>query len=243
MDLNSIMRKFGMMKNHLSLLTPLILLVFLCGCASMPAPPSTPLAPNAAIITLTSSVALSVKAGDKGLSGRGYLVIGSPDRFRLVILSPFGTTLAEMVLIGDQLLYIDSTRNVAYRGAASELPDIPVLQGWRLLSWSTEPVFPETAGQQQLVRRRPGGEWEFVYFDRQGLVTNKSVDGDLVRYEDYKSVGGVPVPASIEINDRTGVTVRISFDEPEINAALDKDAFSPSLEGIKILPLTQFPAS
>jgi hypothetical protein len=231
------------MINRRCFLTFLLITIILNGCAAAPIPVTTPMMPGAVIETLTSSVALSVKAGDNGLSGRGYLVMSSPDRFRLVILSPFGTTLAEMFLLGDQLLYIDSPRNLAYQGGVSELPDIPALQGWRLLRWTAEPVFPETAGQRQLVRKRAGGEWEFVHFDRQGLVTNKSVDGDIVRYENYQSVSGVPVPAAIEITDRAGVTLRITFDEPEVNAVLDKDSFVPSLEGVKVLPLSQFPAS
>jgi len=221
----------------------ILLLILLAGCAARQLPPSEPLNPAAIITTLTSSVALSVKAGDKGLSGRGYLIMRAPDQFRLVILSPFGTTLAEMFLAGDELLYLASSQNLAYRGSLRDLPDAPALQGWRLLRWTTERVLPETPGQLRFSRQRAGGEEETVFFDRQGLVLKKRMDGDEVRYEGYQSITGVPVPTAIEIIDRTGITVRITLDEPEVNEPLDEKAFIPTLDGVTVLPLSQFPTS
>jgi len=221
----------------------ILLLVLIAGCAARQLPLPEPLNPAATISTLASSVALSIKAGDKGLSGRGYLIMRSPDQFRLVILSPFGTTLAEMFLSGDELLYLASTQNLAYRGSLGDLPDAPALQGWRLLRWTTERVSPQAPGQMQLTRMRVDGEEETVSFDRQGLVTKKQLNGDEVRYEGYHSVAGVPVPTAIEIIDRAGITVRITLDEPEVNEPLDEKAFIPSLDGVKVLPLNQFPTS
>ncbi|GAM08856.1 outer membrane lipoprotein LolB [Geobacter sp. OR-1] len=199
--------------------------------------------PAATIDTLTSSVTISVKAGEKGLSGRGYMIMRSPDQFRLVILSPFGTTVAEMFMSGDHLLYVASSQNLAYQGVLSELPDAPALQGWRLLRWTTERVVPEKAGQEHMSRRRADGERETVDFDAQGLVLKKRVDGDEVRYEGYQSVNGVPVPTTIEITDRIGIAVRITLDEPEVNMPLDEKAFVPALDGVTVLPLSQFPTS
>lgn len=221
----------------------ILLLGSLSGCATRQLPPAEPLDPAAAISTLASSVALSINAGDKGLSGRGYLIMRAPDQFRLVILSPFGTTLAEMFLSGDELLYLASTQNLAYRGSLSDLPDAPALQGWRLLRWTTERVIPETPGQLQFSRIRTGGEEETVDFDQRGLVLKKRLNGDEVHYEGYQSVGGVPVPTTIEIIDRAGVRVRITLDEPEVNSPLDENSFIPVLDGVTVLPLSQFPTS
>ena len=221
----------------------ILLLVLLTGCASQPVKPTVPLNPAATIETLTSSVALSVKAGDKGISGRGFLIMRAPDQFRLMILSPFGTTVAEMFLNGEQLLYIDSSKNLAYQGPMSELPNAPALQGWRLLRWTTERVVPETPGQEQLLRLRADGEWENIEFDANGLMLKKRSDGDEVLYEGYQSVEGVPVPTAIQITDRFGIRVRIIMDEPEVNSPLDEKAFVPALDGVKVLPLSQFPVS
>lgn len=221
----------------------ILLLGLLSGCATRQLPPSEPLNPLAVIDTLTSSVALSVTAGDKGLSGRGYLVMRSPDQFRLVILSPFGTTLAEIFLAGDELLYLASTQNLAYRGGLGDLPDAPALQGWRLLRWTTERVSPQVPGQLRLSRVRADGEEETVHFDRQGLVLKKRSNGDEVRYDGYRSIAGVPVPTTIEITDRAGIRVRIVLDEPEVNTPLDENAFIPVLDGVTVLPLRQFPTS
>lgn len=220
-----------------------LITAMLGGCATAPVVVTPPIDPTATIDTMTSAVALSVKAGEKGLSGRGYLILRYPDQFRLVIVSPFGATMAEMFLAGDELLYLDSSRKLAYHGLLSDLPDAPVLQGWRLLRWTTERVSPETAGQERLSRMRLNGERETIEFDRQGLVLKKSMDGDEVRYEGYQSVTGVAVPTIIEIMDRIGITVRITLDEPEVNAPLDENAFLPALEGITILPLSQLPTS
>ncbi len=224
------------------LLMFMLLLGLMGGCATKPLPPQEPFNPQATIDTLASSVALSVTAGDKGLSGRGYLIMRAPDQFRLVILSPFGTTLAEMFLSGDELLYLASTQNLAYKGSISDLPDAPALQGWRLLRWTTERVSPETPGQMRLTRIRAGGE-ETVDFDRQGLVLKKRLDGDEVRYDGYRSVAGTPVPTTIEITDRLGIRVRITLDEPEVNEPLDENSFIPALDGVTVLPLRQFPTS
>jgi hypothetical protein len=221
----------------------ILLPLLLIGCAARPVAVTVPLNPAATIDTLTSSVALSIKAGEKGLSGRGYMIMRSPDQFRLVILSPFGTTMAEMFLDGDHLLYVASSQNLAYQGLLSDLPNAPALQGWRLLRWTTERVVPEKAGQEHLSRRRADGERETIDFDSQGLVLKKNVDGDEVRYEGYQSVDGVPVPTTIEITDRVGITVRITLDEPEVNTALDEKAFVPVLDGVTVLPLSQFPTS
>jgi outer membrane biogenesis lipoprotein LolB len=213
------------------------------GCASRPIATTAPLNPAATINTLTSAVAVSVKAGENGISGRGYLIMRYPDQFRMMIISPFGTTLAEMCLEGNSLLYLDSAKGKAYQGLLADLPDVPILQGWRLLRWATERVYPELAGQKRLVRNSSSGKTETIEFDSQGLVLKKSIDDDEVRYEGYQSVDGVAVPSTIEITDRAGITVRITLDEPEVNNTLDEKAFIPALDGFTILPLNQFPTS
>jgi hypothetical protein len=220
-----------------------LMLGLLVGCAAGPVPVAVPLNPSLSIETLASSVSVSVKAGEKGMSGRGYLLMRLPERFRLVILSPFGTTVAEIFLKGEELLYLASAQNLAYQGVLADLPNVPALQGWRLLRWTTERVTPESNGQQTLDRQGPDGERETIVFDSRGLVLKKSIDGDEVRYEGYQSVKGVPVPSAIEIVDRAGVTVRITLEEPEVNEPLDENAFTPALEGVKILPLGLFPTS
>jgi outer membrane lipoprotein-sorting protein len=221
----------------------MLLAVLLTGCAGRTLTPTIPLNPVADLNSLTSAVSLSIKAGSQGMSGRGYLIMRPPDQFRLMILSPFGTTLAEMFLAGDQLLYLASSQNQAYQGPLADLPAAPALQSWRLLSWTIERVRPEVPGQQHLHRQRADGQWENIDFDQQGLVLKKRSDGDEVRYEEYQSVAGVPVPTTIRITDRAGISVQITLVDPEVNTTLDEKAFVPSLEGFTIHPLRQFPTS
>jgi hypothetical protein len=44
----------------------------------------------------------------------------------------------------------------------------------------------------------------------------------------------------MEISNARGDTVKIVFDEPELNQPLDDAVLNPSLDGIDVLPLTAF---
>ncbi|MCL2761408.1 MAG: outer membrane lipoprotein LolB [Desulfuromonadales bacterium] len=210
------------------------------GCATAPI---VPIDPTANINNLSCDISLSIKNTNtnKGISGRGYLIMSLPDKFRMIILSPFGTTVAEMFMTGDKILYIASTENKAYKGSIYDVESIPALQGWRLLRWTTERVYPETPGQTELTRKRSDGVTETIIFDSQGLILKKSANGEEVVYEGYQSVGGVPVPKAITIKDRYGVKTRIVIEDPEVNKELDPAAFSPNLEGITVMPLRDIP--
>ena len=80
-----------------------------------------------------------------------------------------------------------------------------------------------------------------MFFDHNGLLARKiSEHGDEVFYEDYHGVNGVAFPESVVIGNLFGSSVKIVFDEPQINLPIDEAAVLPSLEGITILPLRQF---
>ncbi len=218
----------------------LVVLLGLTACATIPKP-QTCVLPGKELETLQSSISIAVKTGDKNSGGRGYLVYERPDRFHLVVLSPFGQTVLELYMTGDRITCIVPSRDTAYNGLASELPEGNPLKNWGLMRWATER--PPADGPQPGVREciAYDGSRELVAYDRQGLVERKeNAEGDKVVYRDYETVNGVALPKTVELFSRQGDRVRIVFDEPEVNQPLEAASFTPNLEGMTVLPLTAF---
>jgi len=61
-----------------------------------------------------------------------------------------------------------------------------------------------------------------------------------VAYGEYHDRNGVAFPASIEMVNRQGDTVKIVFDEPEVNQPVEEAALNPALEGVEVRPLADF---
>jgi YD repeat-containing protein len=224
-----------------NLLPAAILVLTLSACATAPRiqpPPSV--APGKAVETLQSEVTLSVKSGDRSIGGHGYLVFRRPDRFHLALLSPIGFTLLDVYLAGDRITCLVPSKHTAYQGNIAELPDRNALKGWGMMRWVIDTP-PAPQGGRTLERLTPEGKKETLSYDERGLLLAKSDEnGDRVAYQDYRDRNGVAFPSSIEMGNAQGDTVRIVFDEPEINQPLDEAALTPSLEGIDILPLAEF---
>jgi outer membrane lipoprotein-sorting protein len=220
-------------------LAALLLALTLTGCAT--APPPVPLRAEAEIETLSAAVSLSIQSPAGNMAGRGYLLFRQPDRFRMTLVAPFGMTVADLFSNGEWLTCVIPSRSIAYRGLLADLPQRAGLQGWGMLRWVVErprPTQPGTGPQTRIAR---DGTTETVSFDSQGLVQQKRNDqGDLVAYDDYQSVDGVPLPGTITITTRQGEKVRIAFSEPEVNQPLDEAALVPALEGLTVLPLAAF---
>ncbi|GFO60071.1 outer-membrane lipoprotein LolB [Geomonas silvestris] len=209
----------------------------LTACASVQKP-LTGLVPGRQLETLQSSVSLSLKAGEHGTSGRGYLVFSYPDRFHIAVLSPFGLTVLEIFSDGDRLTCIVPSRQTAYQGRASELPANGVFRSFALFKWVVaHQADPDPSQYGSEVLNASGDR---VHYDKFGLMDRKiSPGGDRADFHDYRNVSGVPFPEAIEI--RTGPTsARIVFDEPEINTEIEPAALTPNLEGYSIRPLDEF---
>lgn len=218
-----------------------LLFLLLAGCATAPKPPLV-FKPGAAVETLTASVGLSVKTPTGGTGGNGYLLYRKPERFRMVMLTPFGTTALEFNASGDNVVLSIPSRGTAYAGTFADLPERNGLQAWRLMRWAVEgsPLFdPDRAGAT--VRGKLEGSRTLEMYDDQGLLQRKvTEEGNEVLYKEYQSIDGVPFPSVIEFNDSRGARVKITFREPEINQPLEEDALAPQLEGLTILPLAEF---
>ena len=216
----------------------LLVLLSLSACAGVQKP-LVGIVPGREVETLQSSIAISMKSGEHGSSGRGFLIFKYPDRFHLAVLSPFGLTVLEMYSDGEKLACLIPSRQTAYVGLIAELPEKGGFKTFGLLKWvvARTPPRDASAGAGELVT--PAGDR--ISYDKFGLVTRKvSPDGAEVDFAQYRNVSGIAFPDSMEIHDGNGNSVRIVFDEPEINSPLDEAVLTPRLEGLTVLPLSEF---
>jgi hypothetical protein len=214
------------------------LLISLSACATVKKP-LTGLIPGRQVETLQSSVSISAKSGEHSTSGHGYLIFKQPDRFHMAILSPFGLTALEIFSAADRLTCIVPSRETAYTGLMSELPETSGLQSMALMKWVVAPQPAAPANSEP--REVTADNGDRFYFDQSGLVERKvSPQGYQISYRDYRNINGVAFPESIVIGNSNGATVKIVFDEPEINLPVEDAALTPSLENLTVRPLNEF---
>jgi hypothetical protein len=218
--------------------TFLLLPLFFSACAALPKVPLD-YTQGAVVSSISSEVSLSARSSGNSLSGHGFMVYQRPDKVHLVVLSPFGTTLMEVFTLGDRITLVYPSQGVAYAGRFDELPEGKGMQGWRLMRWvmDADPAGP--ASQNGTVERtsRQGGQEKVTF--AAGLITAKSTsNGDRVFYRDYQSVKGVPFARELEILNGKDDRIRLKLEEPEVNTTLDEAAFTPRLDGMKLLPLS-----
>lgn len=223
----------------LSRVIPLsFLFLTLTACATVQKP-LIGIVPGLEVDTLQSAISISMKTGDHGSAGRGYLIFRYPDRFHMAVLSPFGLTVMDVYSDGERLSCLVPSRQTAYVGRVADLPQIGVLRTFALLKWvvAREPQADSAVYGTEVVT--PAGDR--ISYDKLGLMQRKvSPDGDQVTYSGYSNVNGVAFPETFEIKNVYGDTVRIVFDEPEINAPVEQVALVPNLEGFNVLPLAEF---
>ena len=211
------------------------------GCAALPKA-QVPFRPGATLETVAAMVTISVKTPQVNTGGHGYMVYQRPDRFHMVILTPFGTTALETYSSDDRLTIVIPSKGEAYAGAFDEMPIESPLRGWRMIRLMAvdEPLFdPVKKGTSEKSSKAMGEITSF--YDAQGLLERKKFSsGEEVFFRDYQSAEGVPFPSVIEFIDRNGARVKITFEEPEINKPVDNAALVPNLEGITILSLANF---
>ena len=195
--------------------------------------------PGAVVETLSAATSLSISKGDQGMGSSGYLLYQRPDRMRMVILSPFGTTLMEAVVTGNRITIINTSSGAAYTGLLQDLPRTGAGDTWRNARWVMDTDPPGSPVRNGVLERvNSMGLKERVIFEN-GLVVSKSLaNGDMVRYNDYVVVNGVPLATEIIMDSHDGGRFRIKVSEPEVNAELAPEAFVTHLEGLTVYPLS-----
>lgn len=218
----------------------MLLSLSLFGCATAKRP-LVGIVPGKGVETLQSAVSLSATSGEKSTAGRGYLVFQAPAHFHLALVSPFGQTVLEAYSDNDRFTCLIPSRQTAYTGLLSDLPEQSVLKSMELLKWVMAPApFPVPApavGQKLLL---DGVRYDV---DEIGMLERKvNEDGDEAVYERYRVLDGIPVPETIVIRNRLGATVRVTFDDPQINKPVEGSDLTPDLSGMIVLPLADFRA-
>lgn len=222
----------------------LLLFVFMTGiqfllgaCAFAPKPPLV-YQDGVQVDTLSATASLSISKGEQGMGSNGYLLYQRPDRMRLVVLSPFGTTVMEAIMTGDAITIVNSSKGVAYIGRMQDLPHAGEGETWRHARWVMETDPPGASIRNgSLQRVNSLGLREEVLFEN-GLIISKTLaNGDMVRYNDYELVNGIPLATEIIVDSHDGGRFRMKISEPEVNAQLSPEAFSAHLEGLQLFPL------
>jgi outer membrane lipoprotein-sorting protein len=210
-----------------------------CGCATL-SRQQLSFQPGVAVETLSAAASISINRGDQGMGSSGYLLYQRPDRMRLLILSPFGTTLMEAIVTGNRITIINNAKSEAYSGLLEDLPRIGQGGTFFHARWVMDTDPPgRFAGDGSLERVNSLGDTERVTFEN-GLVVSKTLaNGDMVRYRDYMLVSGVPLATEIIMDSHDGGRFRIKLSEPEVNTELAPDAFSIRLEGLTGYPLSE----
>jgi outer membrane lipoprotein LolB len=227
------------MKRHLSILFLLSALALVSGCAAFT--PKKPLEyrPGVQVDTLSAAVSLSITKSRHGMGANGFLLYRRPDRMRVVILSPFGTTMMETVVAGEQVTIVDNSKGVAFSGFLAELPEQGNGDTVRQARWVMDVPAPGSSlrdGSVELTNNM--GMKERVTFEN-GLVVAKSLpNGDEAHYNDYVVVNGVPLATEIIIKSHNGDRFRIRISEPEVNTDLSPEAFTPHLDSLTLYPLS-----
>lgn len=227
------------MKRHIFLLSLMAALSLVSGCALFAPKPPLEYRPGVQVDTLSAAVSLSITKGEQGMGANGFMLYQRPDRMRMVILSPFGTTLMETVVAGDQVTVVDNSKGVAFRGALAELPQQGQGETWRQARWVMEVPAPGSSLRDgSLERTGSMGLKERVTFEN-GLVVAKSLaNGDEAHYNDYEVVNGVPLATEIIMYSHDGGRFRIKITEPEVNTELSPEAFTPHVDNLTLYPLS-----
>lgn len=195
--------------------------------------------PGEVVETVSSAVTLSLRTTERNLAARGVMLYRRPDQLRLALLSPFGTTIMEALVNGEQLTLSYPSSGVAYQGAINELPAATGQRGLAMLHWVLDSDPPANAAANGVFSRPASrGAVEQVSV-QEGLVVEKSLSsGERVRYRDYRSHNGVPLAHELLMESAEGDRIRLTLEEPDVNQPLDEQSFLIPLAGLRLLPLS-----
>lgn len=190
--------------------------------------------------SFSSAVSFSMHTAEQSLAGSGFLVYRQPDQMHLVVLAPFGSTLLEIFVKGNNLAFVYPSQAVAFLGTFDELPTKGGLQGISLLRWilDFDHRTPAGKGDASLKDLNRLGFQETLNFKQGLLVSRESAHGEKVYFDKYTVVNGVPFAHEIDLRDANDSRVDIRFDEPEVNSVVEDSAIIPKLDGMTLYPLS-----
>lgn len=214
--------------------------LLLAACAAAPVSREPASGPAAGIETVQGSVNISLSTAAGRLGGNGVLFYRRPASLRLSILAPFGQSLFDIAVDGNRVLCFRESKHQGWQGDLDDLPEMLGKRVWPLLRWALEPLPPSGPAQERTFAGDDGRSDRILY-DSRGVVQRKvTANGDVVTYGDYRSDAGIAFPGTIEIATAEGNSLRLTFDEPEINRPIADDILHPRLDGYDLLPLADF---
>jgi len=215
----------------------LVALAILSGCATSKVP--LVYRPGAIVETFSSAVSLSISNGEQGMGASGYMLYKHPEQMRMIILTPFGTTLMEVFVMGGNITIVNPPSGKAFSGRIDELPAQGGLENWSHARWVMDLDQGGSYGSEGSIERlNRMGVKELITLKNGLVVAKRLANGDEVRYEDYVAIDGVPLATEIIMESTNGKRLRIKLNEPEVNTPLAPDAFTPRLDGISLYPLS-----
>ncbi len=221
---------------HKLLLCIFAMLLFAACSTTRPLPDMDKTVAGTELETISSAVSISFRSTQKSFSARGVMVYQQPDKLRLVVLTPFGTTALEAFLVGDQLTLLDASKGVAFSGPLAQIPADAGQRVWKMMRWVLAGSLPS---DKDGVYQRPWmGGLETVTV-RNGLLLEKRLEsGEKVRYDRHVVVAGMLLAEELLMENSEGDRIRLLLEEPEVNVALPENAFVPRLDGLRLLPLS-----
>lgn len=216
-----------------------LLTLIMTSCVTTTPPPDfSKLIPENHLETLSSSINISFRNSKRSLSGRGYMVFRQPDQMRLIVLSPFGTTILEAGMVGGYLTLAYPTKGEVYLGPVQDLPKGTGQQGVSMLQWVLNMKTPHNAPINGVFERSGRNNVKEEISISNGLVTGKWLSsGEQVRYRNYTILNGVALPQELIMESAEGDRIKITLVEPEVNLALEQQVLNVSMEGLRMLPL------
>lgn len=226
--------------NHMMLYLSILLITFLFyGCSSIKPPAELSYNANLYISSVSSNASLAYKSPLKTISGSGILMYKKPDQVRMVVLSPFGSVLQEVFVLGEIITIIDTGNGNAFVGNYNDLPANGDLSAWRYIHWLIEIDGPEPSGSSYLTNRiNRFGEMEEAAFEKGLLVSKSTIRAGKVKYNSYISVAGIAVPSEIVYETNAKEEFTIKLNEPEVNGELIATTFVPNLNKYNTYPLS-----
>jgi hypothetical protein len=197
--------------------------------------------------------------GAQRVQGKVFLFAAPPDRLRVELVSPLGSTLASLTAAGGRFAMSDEREGRYYDGAAEPcniarliripLPADDVIRvlagGTPIIEGASEVAWDKAGHYDVLIRGEAGREQRLEIGPDRGsleLMSSRVTEGGRIaldlRCDRWGSVGGVYVPYEIRVKmPADGVDLLVRYDEGgvETNADIPDDAWVHAFpDGAKI---------